>query len=53
MKASRTVVPGVLIVNTCLACPREGLDLVLDGSGSLDEDDIPESEFPLRCAWLS
>ena len=26
----------------------KGLDLVLDGSGSLDEDDVPESEFPLR-----
>lgn len=26
-----------------------GADLILDGSGSWDEDDIPESEFPLRC----
>lgn len=28
---------------------REGNDLVLDGSGSFDEDEIPESEFPIRC----
>ncbi|CAM9236501.1 unnamed protein product [Ectocarpus fasciculatus] len=28
-----------------------GADLVLDGSESLDEDDIPEEEFPLRYAW--
>ncbi|CBJ26947.1 conserved unknown protein [Ectocarpus siliculosus] len=28
-----------------------GADLVLDGSESLDEDDIPEEEFPLRYSW--
>ncbi|CAM9229815.1 unnamed protein product, partial [Ectocarpus fasciculatus] len=28
-----------------------GTDLVLDGSESLDEDDIPEVEFPLRYSW--
>ena len=27
----------------------KGLDLILDGSGSFDEDDVPESEFPIRC----
>ncbi|CAM9766978.1 unnamed protein product, partial [Ectocarpus sp. 12 AP-2014] len=26
-------------------------DLVLDGSESLDEDDVPEEEFPLRYSW--
>ncbi|CAM9419179.1 unnamed protein product [Pylaiella littoralis] len=29
----------------------EGSDLTLDGSGSWDEDDIPESQFPLRYSW--
>ncbi|CAM9232454.1 unnamed protein product [Ectocarpus sp. 6 AP-2014] len=28
-----------------------GADLVLDGSESLDEDDVPEEEFPLRYSW--
>eukprot|EP00903_Cladosiphon_okamuranus_P012876 g12026.t1 len=28
-----------------------GADLVLDGSGSSDDDDIPESEFPLTYMW--
>ncbi|CAN0146388.1 unnamed protein product, partial [Pylaiella littoralis] len=29
----------------------ERSDLTLDGSGSWDEDDIPESQFPLRHSW--